>query len=785
MENRDLLYSGTRLLLFDGDGNILSSNSEKEYAHNIYKPDKVISEDLSSSMTKAIKSDGLFFTSVDGSPMYIYTKVDDSGNVTCMMIPFFSVVYHDYLAITLIVVFLIIFEIYLYKRDRRSLAEFRGRDERLTAITDAAFDQRVYIDMGSMNFYGNDYAEKLTGDSSYEKLYNYFYERVNNENERKLFEAFVSPTALKMASGNMYKLVSQRFSMDWHQEDGTYKPSSIEVGRLASVIDGRETVGIVCRDMSEDAAILKDALKQAESASQAKGDFMSRMSHEIRTPLNAVIGYLDIAKNEINDQEKVSHCLEQSTVASRHLLSIINDVLDISSIESGRMKIENADFDLTQMVQSLTTIFYAQAKKKNVNFDVNVEALTEEWICGDSLRVNQILLNLLSNAVKFTPTGGTVRLDIKQVGVRDGKVHIQFKVSDTGVVMSKEYMARMFQPFEQESAATARNYGGTGLGLSISHNLVKMMDGSITVESNQGEGTVFQVLLAFDRSEHQREAHLTTESFSKLRALVVDDEESACQYIGNLLERCGVKYETVTSGKKALRRVKSRLEAGTPYDFCILDWNMDGMDGIQTAKEIRALTGDEIPIIIATSYDYSSIIDEAKEVGINKVVSKPLFQSTMFDILVNTYGKYKPSEELEKTGADNRTQAYFNGMKVILAEDNEMNMEIACDILTKVGMEITRAYNGQEAVDAFNNSADDYFDAILMDVQMPILDGYQATKAIRSSLKPQGKTIPIVAMTANAFTSDVTAALAAGMNDHVAKPINYQRLFEVLTRLTS
>lgn len=532
LENRSPLYAGTRLLLFDAEGAILSSNNGKEYAHNINTPDAVISQSMSDSLKTALAyPDSLQMALVDGTPMFMYARQDEPGNATCMMIPLMSALQRDFMAIGIIVLFMVIFEVYLYRRNRNSLVEFKGRDDRLTAITNAAFDQRLYVDMDTMQFYGNDGAEQLYPDDAYHKLYAYFEKKVMPEAERTSFYDFVSPEALVKASGNMYTLETRKFTMDWSQPDGTTKPSVIEVGRLSSVIDGRETVGILCRDVSEDAAILKDALKQAESASRAKGDFMSRMSHEIRTPLNAVIGYLDIAKDEKADPQKVEHCLDQSSVAARHLLAIINDVLDISSIESGRMKIESEDFDLTQMVHSLTTVFYAQAKKKDVRFEVSISDLTEEWVRGDSLRVNQIMLNLLSNAVKFTSEGGEVRLDIKQIGIHEGKVHLQFKVSDSGIGMSQEYLGRLFKPFEQESASTARVYGGTGLGLSICYNLVKMMGGNISVASEQGKGTVFTVMLAFDESDQKTSAHLTTESFSKLRALVVDDEESACEYI--------------------------------------------------------------------------------------------------------------------------------------------------------------------------------------------------------------------------------------------------------------
>ena len=533
------------------------------------------------------------------------------------------------------------------------------------------------------------------------------------------------------------------------------------------------------REMEQNRQNLKDALEEAENASHAKGDFMSKMSHEIRTPLNAITGYLDIAGDEPDVPEKVEHCIEKSKIASRHLLSIINDVLDISAIESGRMKIAHDDFDIKQMVDSLSTLFFAQAKAKNIHFKVKLNELDTELLVGDELRVRQILLNLLSNAVKFTPEGGNITLGIRQVGKFDAAEHIEFTVQDTGIGMSEEYRSRMFTPFEQETASTARKYGGSGLGLSISNNLVNMMGGNISVQSVQGQGTTFTVLIAFDKSESSKRMTPAPEHFQNMRALVVDDDEDTCSYVKALLERMGITGDTVTSGKKALRRVAARNDANHPYDVCIIDWNMKEMDGIETAREVRKICGNTVPIIIATAYDYSSIIEEAKAAGIDKIVSKPLFQSTLFDLLVSTYGKYKPVREAKQERID------LSGTKLLLAEDNEMNMEIALDILRKAGLEITPVVNGQEAFETFTASAPGSFDAILMDIQMPVMDGYTATRKIRESSHPQAKSIPIIAMTANAFTEDVTAALAAGMNDHISKPISYDRLFEALKKITS
>ena len=524
---------------------------------------------------------------------------------------------------------------------------------------------------------------------------------------------------------------------------------------------------------------LNEALTRAEEASHAKGDFMSRMSHEIRTPLNAVIGYMTIAQMKDSDQEKVQHCLENSELAAKHLLSIINDVLDMSAIESGKIKIANTDFNLKQQISTIATIFYNQAKNHDLDFEVHMNGFTEEWVVGDQLRVNQILMNLLSNAVKFTPEKGSVILDVFQLEKNDKQVMLQFKVRDTGIGMSEEYLARMFKPFEQESAGTAQKYGGTGLGLSISKNLTSLMNGTIEVESKLNEGTTFTVTLPFGVSEENAMQKKDKKDFSKVRVLIVDDQEADQSYAKEILHRLGVKSDTVSDGPSAVKRFIGRLNTDYAYDMCIIDFMMPECDGIEVAKEIRAAGGEGIPIIIATAYDVTEIDREAKAAGVDRVIAKPLFQSTLFDLLVSTFGKYEvQGEEILENAFD------LKGIRILLAEDNAMNSEIAVSILTKAGIIVETAENGKEALDKFEISEENYYTAILMDVQMPIMNGYEATRAIRKSSHPQAQDIPIIAMTANAFSEDIAEALANGMNAHISKPVNYDKLFEALKKYT-
>lgn len=524
------------------------------------------------------------------------------------------------------------------------------------------------------------------------------------------------------------------------------------------------------------------ALTEAERASAAKGAFMSRISHEIRTPLNAIIGYNTIARSELssakNEEDrrqadmKVMDCLTKSEMASKHLLTIINDVLDMSAIESGRIKVANERFDFKALITSLTTIFYTQAKNKGVEFEVLFDTLTEEWFVGDQMRVNQILTNLLANAVKFTDTGGSVKLIVRQPEAKTNAAHIHFEVTDTGIGMKEEYLSHIWAPFEQADATIARRFGGTGLGLTITKSLVDLMGGIISVESKEGKGTTFKVDLTFKRTEQPKTSK--TYDFSGIHALVVDDDASTCDYVRLLFTRCGARCETVTSGRAAVGAFASAQRRNDRFTVCIVDWRMPQMDGIETVKQIRSIAGEELPIIIITAYDFSEIMDAAKGVGVNMFVSKPLFQSSLFDLLANICGEQSPVKVARNVEYD------FAGARVLLAEDNAMNMEVAKQVLMSAGLTFDTAHNGREAVDIFMKKPSGTYKAILMDIQMPEMDGHEATRVIRASEHEEAKTIPIIAMTADAFSENIQEALDAGMTDHVAKPIDTAMLFEKL-----
>lgn len=523
--------------------------------------------------------------------------------------------------------------------------------------------------------------------------------------------------------------------------------------------------------------VLKDALVTAQKASSAKGIFVSRISHEIRTPLNAIIGYLDMAEEMKENQDKLMHCIHNGKSASAHLLGLINDVLDMSAIENNKMKLSSGEFDLKELVTSITSIYYNQAEQKGIRFEVEIRDLTEELVNGDLLRVKQILMNLLSNAFKFTGAGQSVTFRIEQVKTTEQQIHIRFIVKDTGIGMEQGFKEHIFEPFEQENVSIAQKYGGSGLGLSITKNLIDMMEGSIQVSSEKDVGTTFTVLLAFGKSSHENKAQDAV-LFPKVRALVVDAETEDAKYIKGLLKHFGVKCDIVDSAQKAKKKIIGRKETDYAYNLCIIDWTTRKDRTDFTEMQIVAQCGEDRPIMVATAYDVAETMEQAKEAGIDQVIAKPLFQSSIYDLLVMQFGEYQPKNE-EDIG-----DTALEGISVLLAEDNEMNMEIAVHLLEKAGMEITPAENGKEAVEKFLNSEPETYQVILMDIQMPIMNGYEAAQAIRSSSHPEAKTIPIIALTANAFAEDVSNALNAGMNEHISKPIDKVKLYRVLKKLS-
>ena len=519
--------------------------------------------------------------------------------------------------------------------------------------------------------------------------------------------------------------------------------------------------------------LLSDAITQANRANKAKSEFLSKMSHEIRTPMNAVIGMATIADNQVDDPAKVKSALTKIRTSARLLLNLINDILDMSAIENNKLKIACTPFDLRQMLEALTTTYYEQGRQKNIRFNTVISNLTEEIVMGDQLRLNQILLNLLSNAIKFTPEGGRVKLSVIQHAVKDDKVFLRFEVEDDGIGMSKEFMTRLFQPFEQQDGSTARRFGGSGLGLSITRNLVDIMGGNINVDSEEGKGTRISVEMVFGlmpEEVRQKEAR----RFKQLHALVVDDDADSCECTSAILSRLGITHDCAASGAEAVEKFTEAFVAGRQYDICFIDWQMPKMNGLETTRMLRQKFSQDTTIIIMSAYDLQEIEKEAKAAGVDVCIGKPLFQSSVFNVLMDLTG----GAFVKKTASQEHFD--FSGRHFLVVEDNMVNMEVAAGLLGMTGATLDRASNGREAVEMFTHAEGGTYDMVLMDVQMPVMDGLEATQLIRNSGHADSATIPILAMTANAFTEDITAVLAAGMDAHIAKPLDTQVMYSTI-----
>lgn len=522
--------------------------------------------------------------------------------------------------------------------------------------------------------------------------------------------------------------------------------------------------------------ILQDALLVAQKANDAKRYFLSRMSHEIRTPMNAIIGMSAITFNYLDDKKRTADCLSKITFSSKHLLMLLNDVLDMSKIENGKLNIRQELFDLKNLVTSLADINYGLATAKGLAFEIVISGFKDELLLGDSMRVNQILLNLLSNAIKFTPKGGSVRLEIRMLRSASDKIWLRFIVKDSGIGMKKEFLEHLYEPFEQADNGIARKYGGTGLGMAITKNLVAIMDGTIEVESQEGAGTTFMVDLPFGVSKVDKK---TAADMEEMRVLVVDDDNDTCEHAAVLLKGMGVNVDWALNGFEAIEKVRSACEDdGRCYDVCFIDWCMPELDGIETARRMRRYVDPDVLIIIISAYDWSGIEEQAKAAGVNAFIAKPFFASNLYNTLLTVSRK----PELGFSAVGNKETYDFGGKKVLLVEDNELNMEIASELLKFVNLQVEHAENGKVAVDIFRNSKEKEYALIFMDIQMPLMNGYDAARCIRSSEHPAAGTIPIIAMTANAFTDDVQAAFDAGMNGHLAKPIDVEALYKTIAR---
>ena len=532
-------------------------------------------------------------------------------------------------------------------------------------------------------------------------------------------------------------------------------------------------------DTQELNAKLQVAVEKAESANRAKSTFLSNMSHDIRTPMNAIIGFTTLAISNIDDKNRVKDYLSKTLASSNHLLSLINDVLDMSRIESGKIHLEEVEVNLSDVLHDLKTIVSGQIYAKQLELYMDAMDVTDEDVYCDKTRLNQILLNLLSNAIKFTPAGGTVSVRVRQLA---GKVHgcgqYEFRIKDNGIGMSQEFAKKIFEPFERERTSTVSRIQGTGLGMAITKNIVDMMGGTIEVQTAQGKGTEFTVCVPMRAQTEQRLVEKITE-LEGLKALVVDDDFNTCDSVTKMLVKVGMRAEWTLSGKEAVLRARQSIEMSDVYHAYIIDWRLPDMNGIEVTRQIRSLH-DDTPIIILTAYDWSDIEVEAKAAGVTAFCSKPMFMSDLRETLMSALGQ-KPADAVQRLLPEKN--ADFKGKHILLVEDNELNREIAQEILQEYGFLVDTAENGAVAVEKVSTAAPGSYDLVLMDVQMPIMDGYTATRKIRALDDPARAKLPILAMTANAFDEDRRNALESGMNGFLSKPIVIGDLVQELHKI--
>ena len=600
------------------------------------------------------------------------------------------------------------------------------------------------------------------------------------EDEQELFRQILSaPSVAELLSEE------DTFNYECHvNRDGTEQWENLiavclqrKDGRVVRVLYVRQNITDQVRKQREQTQALQDALMQAQRASKAKTTFLSNMSHDIRTPMNAIIGFTTIAISHIDSREQVKDCLQKVLSSSNHLLSLINDILDMSRIESGKVQIKEQECNISELTHNLVNIIQPQVKAKQLELFIDTFDINNEDVIADSLKLSQVFVNLLTNAVKYTPAGGSVSFRIRQqTTFHRGYGDYVFIVKDNGIGMAPDFVEHIFEPFEREASTTKTGIQGTGLGMSITKNIVEMMGGTITVQSEKGKGSEFRVELSLKLQDVEKNAAQIKE-LEGLRAIVVDDDCDSCESVTRMLKQIGMRSEWTTSGKEAVYRAKIAHNEGDPYKTYIIDWQMPEISGIETCRRIRASVGEDAPIIILTAYDWTDIESEARLAGVTAFCAKPLFMSDLKSALLAANNLGEKEGDLPA-----RIQPDFAGRRVLLVEDNELNREIAQAILEEAGFEVETAPDGTDAVGMVRRSEEHYYDVILMDVQMPVMDGYEATRTIRSLPRKDVSTLPIIAMTANAMEEDKETALKNGMNAHIAKPLHIELFLKTLSK---
>lgn len=665
-----------------------------------------------------------------------------------------------------------------WKQKKKLVSEKQEMSQIVNGVTQL-FNRFVVVDLKADTYkYLKNMEKGLPTEGKYTELVDYFSQRyVKEENELLMSEVIGREYIQEHISNDVpylqYEYRIQREKQSW--ENMSILSLKKESGVPSMVLLAIQDVTTLKENELRNRIALKEAFEAADEANRAKSDFLSRMSHDIRTPMNAIMGMTAVAVMHIDDREHLMDCLNKITLSSRHLLALINDVLDMSKIESGRVTLSEEEFDMPKTVESLLAIIHPQIQAKNQELKVNVVNITHEGVIGDPLRLQQVFVNIMGNAVKFTPEGGTICFSISEKPSHiQGSGCYEFVFEDNGIGMKKEFIDKIFEPFSRADNASSQNIEGTGLGMPISRNIVRMMNGDIQVESKLGVGSRFTVRVYLKLQNVEKES---VEYLQKLRVLVADDEQDACENACEMLNSIGMYADGVNSGDEAIEKLQNAYENAEEYSVVVLDWKMPGKCGIETAREIRKKLGKDVPIIILSAYDWSTIEQEAREAGVDAFIAKPLFKSRLLYVLKSIIGQ---QEEEETSDMNELEQSDYSGKRVLVVEDNDINIEIAEELLTYIGIEVEKARDGQQAVDILLDRPENYYDLIFMDIQMPVKNGYEAAREIRQSDREDLKTIPIVAMSADAFSDDIQKCMRVGMNAHVAKPIELPKLLAAL-----
>ena len=582
----------------------------------------------------------------------------------------------------------------------------------------------------------------------------------------------------RLIASNLMEL-NKKDKISWTQEylnNDSGETRYLEITAYHTEFGSLKRIVIVISDRSEERKLqnaLSSSLEIAKNANAAKSNFLANMSHDIRTPMNAIVGYSTLLIKDADDKNKVIEIGKKITYSSQHLLSLINDVLDMSKIESGRTSLNSDKVDVSEVINNISEIVQVQTKSKKQSFEIKTKGNIPPYIYADKLRLTQILLNLLSNAVKYTEKNGTISLTVEGYGNNGQTSHLRFVVSDNGQGMSREFIEKIFEPFSRETNSMTNKIQGTGLGMSITKSIIDLMGGTIDIQSELGKGSVFTVDLIFSVPLDENDDNFFADH-EITRVLVGDDEIDVTENIQSILSDAGLECDAAIGGLESVDKATRAYEDNNSYDVIILDWKMPDMDGVECVRRIRKEIGKDVPIFVLSSYDVSEIEDEAKKAGVDLFLPKPFFLSN-FQRVLDTYYQNKANTEEEGNDSDD-----FSGVKILVAEDNEINAEIITELLDSIGIKCVIAEDGLEALRVFTEESPDEFDMIFMDIQMPIMDGYESARRIRASNNTRAKSIPIIAMTANAFEDDVKASMASGMNAHISKPIDFERLKSII-----